>query len=75
MTYVMLRESGGRPIKVKNVEPTILGSKFPNRINTIDGVTFYDSHITFTDEFENEVFVPMNSILHIDFVKVKELEE
>lgn len=75
MTYVMLRESGGRPIKVKNVEPTILGSKFPNRINTIDGVTFYDNYITFTDEFEKEVFVPMNSILHIDFVEVEELEE
>ncbi len=71
----MLRESGGRPIKVKNVEPTILGSKFPNRINTIDGVTFYDNYITFTDEFEKEVFVPMNSILHIDFVEVEELEE
>lgn len=75
MTYVMLKESGGKPIKVKDVEPTILGSKFPNRINTIDGVTFYDNYITFTNEYEKEMFVPMNSVLHIDFDQVEELEE
>ena len=75
MTYVMLRESGGKPIKVKIVEPTILGSRFPNPINTIDGVTFYDNYITFTNEYEKEMFVPMNSVLHIDFDQVKESEE
>lgn len=73
MTYVMLKESGGRPLKAKDVEPEILGAKFPNPINTIGGIVFYDNHITFTNEYGTEVFVPLSSVLHIDFEK--EVEE
>lgn len=71
MTYVKLKD--GRLIKVKNIEPDILGSKFPESLNVINGITFYENYITFTDEYNDELFVPMNSVLYIDFKK--ELED
>lgn len=72
MSWVMLKGSSD-PIRVKNVEPEILHAKFPNSINTIKGITFYENHITFTNNYGCEMFVPLSSVHHIEFVE--ELEE
>ena len=68
MSRVILKGSSC-PITVKNVESEILHAKFPNSINNIKGITFYENYITFTNNYGREMFVPLSSVQHIEFIK------
>lgn len=74
MTYVTLK-GGSSPIKVKEGEPALLlKTRFPDYTNTIGGVTFYDNHITFKTQRGNEMYVPLSSVLSVEYIIPEEMK-